>query len=345
MKASPMTVLIYGNGASLTGAPRSLLTLLEHKPAEIDAMVVLAGGGELLSRYEAVTPVQVVPVPSARMLSATRVGQELRLAARLTKLGRYDRVVVNTIDYELPLVRAAMARRQARVIIREQPFYLDGRRGGLRSKLLRSLPADSLMCLTDSHAEAFSERLDRRLGFINNVVIRSRPVGARPDRPFTFLAVGSGAHKGIPRALEAFDRMALRHQARLIVLSKSEVTGLPPGATWSPAVEDLGECIEDHADAVLGVADGEPFGRLPVEGALAGLPTIAWDVPGYSDVLMTVGGVRVTPFAIDEFAQAMDRLVARRSTPGEAAERRHAALRAFGAGAAQQWWEWIVDGR
>lgn len=342
-----MELLVFGNGASRTGAPRSLLTLLQQRPPGLKVRLALIGSGPLLPEYHrSVDDVAVVAAPRSFGPTGYRLLEEAWIARSVMAIAgkwgtRAARIIVNTIDYEMPLACAALGRATARVIIREQGSYLDGSRGWARRRLLRLVPPDGIRCVSSSHAETISFRLGYRVEHLPNVVVRSRPRCPWAPRPTTFLAVGAGRQKGLEFALEAFQQMTQREHAQLIVVAPQRPAATE-GVLWFQEIEDLGDRIEEYADVVLGVSSGEPFGRVPVEAALAGVPTLAWDVPGYRETVPILGGSLIAPFDVTALAKEMDERVTRTEPQEMPTLRAKTASEMYGQDAISKWWEWLV---
>ena len=348
-----MNVTVVGNGAHATGAPTSLLSILERRPPGVSLRMVLVGGGPLLSRYETVADeLQVLDAPDVRGLRARRLVQELRLARQLfrsTQPRSADEVlVVNTVEFEAALLRARMWPHRARVMIRENMDSCTGLRGRLRVSVLRSAPSVAMVAVGERQAAEWRTRLGRDVARRVNVY---EPGPASPDAsptgPIRFLVVGGRTPtKGVDLAVAAYGMMQRRDDARLVIASGDFEPHVDGGVVWLGYVPDLGREMGHHGDALIGASRQEAFARAVVEAAMAGMPTVAWDTGGYSEQVPALGGRLVRPFEPAAMAAAMDELVSqgRAGLRTMAPEIRRKALSQFDPErAAAAWWAWILS--
>lgn len=347
-----MNVTVIGNGAHATGAPISLLSILERRPPEVSLRTVLLGGGPLTGRYEAVSDqLHVLEIPTVRGLRTRRVVEEVRLARQLYAATRprspNEVLVVNTIEYEAALFRAKTWPHQAKVMIRESKARGTGFRGRARVALLRSAPSVSMAAVGELQAREWRDVLGRDVERRVNVYEAGEASDDTPGTgPIRFLVVGGASQiKGVDLAVEAFEAMACKDGARLVVASGDFDPRDEDGVLWTGYVPDLGRHMARHGDVLLGASRHEAFARAVVEAGLAGLPTLAWDVEGYSEQIRVLGGRVVAPYDTRALAEAMDEIVGqgRTALAARGVDVRRRARQEFDAEtAAAAWWEWIL---
>ncbi len=350
-KRSPHIIAV-GNGAHATGAPRSLLALLEHRPTSVRADVLLIGGGPLVDAYrEASDCLRVIPGPSTRGLNMRRLTEELRLAVNTwgaTAGEATSILLVNSSEHEAGLGRAAVWPGPVRVIIREPFSWLSGFRGMVRRLLLLAIVkrGGRLACVGTQQAGQWSSALRCQVDRFDNIVARAIPsvVPATGDE-IRFLVAGGGLVKGEDLAEEAFQRMRQRDLARLVILGARIGRREDAKILRLGRVEDLPSKLERYGDVLLGLSRSEPFGRTVVEAALAGMGTIAWDHDGYRDTVLRLSGVMVRPFDTVALAREMDRVVSdiRHPFRTDQTRIRRLALENFDPErAARRWWNWVL---
>jgi phosphatidylinositol alpha-mannosyltransferase len=171
---------------------------------------------------------------------------------------------------------------------------------------------DALLAVSPPAAEYARRGTGQEVEVVPNGIDHAA-LAALPDerRGGRILFVGRDEpRKGLPVLLEAFRRVAVDAELRLVGPSNTVLLG--------ERVEALGrvgdgELREELARADVLVAPslgGESFGIVLVEGMAAGLPVVASDIPGYRDVLPPEAGRLVPPGDPAALALALEALLA-----------------------------------
>jgi phosphatidylinositol alpha-mannosyltransferase len=156
------------------------------------------------------------------------------------------------------------------------------------------------IAVSEAAARFAARRIGGRFEIVPNGVDLDRFARAAPaslgEGPKLLFVGRLDRRKGFPVAVEAFGRLAAdRPDVRLVVAGdgpdREAIAGLPPGVrdrvTMLGTVrnEDLPP-VHAACDVYLGCAvGGESFGIVLVEALAAGVPVVASDIAGYSEVI------------------------------------------------------------
>ncbi len=343
---TPIRVLYVDHCARWSGAEIALARLVPSLPdAEVE--VVLAEHGPLEARLRAGgAEVGVLPMASAaRDLRRSSVAPGLGLARALRETIRYvvrltremrrhrpDVVVTNSLKSSLyGGVAATLARVPVIWHVRDhvERSSLPAAAVALVRLAARTLPvgiiANSTSTLASLHIDRGPRRA-RRVEVIGDPYLATPAAGARRDSPIVIAMVGRLAPwKGQHLFLEAFARAVPDGDARAVVVGGALFGEDVYEASLQAQVAqlDLVDRVEmtghvDDVDSYYRRADilvhasttPEPFGQVLVEGMGAGLPVVAADAGGPTEIVThEVDGLLYAPGDVDALAAAIRRLV------------------------------------
>lgn len=336
-----MRICFVSHSAGTGGAERALLeAVLGLRDRGFEAYVLLPAEGPLARALDdAAVPYDTLPLktwwaveggPAWRRIARPAWNAALAVPAALRIVRRgCDVVYSNTIASPLGAFAAKLARRPHVWHLHElgyehnrQAFDL----GLARSMAIVDRTTD--LCLANSHAVAekfgASLRRVRPVTVYQSVVVHpgDPPDGLPPRRGFRCAIVGAlGEGKRQIEAVEAIAELRRRGvDADLVVVGEgdSEYT-----ARLRRRVDDLGLDdavamlgyvanpfpVLESADAVLVCALHEGFGRVTVEGMLAGRPVVGARSGGTAELIEDgVNGALYAPGDLAELASVVERL-------------------------------------
>lgn len=311
--ASSASVTFVGHDASLTGAPRVLLSLLEWLPPELrgGTDLVLVRGGPLVVEYGAVVPTRVLGVFGRTSASARHVVPNRSVSRR----GTGSIIVASTLA-ALPVASCLARRGQLVCHVHE----LDGvaarvlPAGTRRDRAVGAV--DRFVAAGDAVGAMLIDRwrIDRRrVDIVDEFVaprvtdrlagerLRSK-LGVEAGRPIV-LAVGAvGARKGADHFVELMG--ALRtHPSNPVGVWLGGEPGSPAHVQFGLDVGAAG--LADHVRFVADVSDSGPFYDLAtivvstaredpfplnvLEAGRDGVPVVAFAAGGAADALASAG--------------------------------------------------------
>ena len=218
--------------------------------------------------------------------------------SRYLKRSRYvlgmhlaDEIVAVTAAIARPLLADGVAPERISVVHNgfDEAKLLEGQAGGLRAEL--GIPPDRVTC-------AIAGSLLRLKG--HDILFAAMRLMAEPPE---ILVIGDGPERQTLEALAA---------------------GLPVHFLGHRA--NLGAILRDAADFLVAPSRQEAFGRVIIEAAFAGIPSIGANIEGIPEAILDgVTGLLVPPESPAALAEAMSRLIADkdlRQRLGEAARQR-----------------------
>ena len=331
-----MRVLLCSHSSALAGAERSLLAMAELLRSQGHTVAaVLPRHGPLRRKLEAVgVPVSIMPSPwwsgsrSGFFVSVVRLTYvALVIPLWVVALARSRADVVVSNSSVVPSGACAA------YIVRKRHFWIVRETLGVNPTITGALPIKLQLRLMD----ALSERVFAVSEYVQALIAPPLPpdkvkvfypplpepslvqrIGLTPDGSLILLYAGTfSADKGLHDAMRAV-ASAIRggRSVRLIVAgsgSADEVTSARKLASslhltveWCGWVEDV-RALFPRVDALLMTSRHEAFGRVTAEALLAGLPILAYDAGGTSEILRAGGGLLVAP-SVEALASAIGQL-------------------------------------
>lgn len=318
-------VVFLGHAADRTGPPMYLLSLLRHLDlSDLDVVVVLLRGGELLDDLRSLVEVRVVGEPVDLVVaSPSRAAEEpARVAARraqLADLHDLDLVVVNTAWSIHALAWLPPGAHRLLSIVHELAAGVDDLLGPAELSRLRA--SDRFVVGCRAAADLLAEGHGVERGSITlipyGVEVGGAPGPTPPDR--SALDAGSSAFLVVAAAVP--DR---RKGPDLFVHLAATARRRRPDIAWAfrwigaaedqPVLADArldrsllgaGDLVgflpptprlRDHlavADAFVLTSREDAFPLAAAEAALAGLPLLCFATGGITDLIGTDGGAAV----------------------------------------------------
>lgn len=338
-----LRVAYLGHSAALSGAELGLVELIRAL-TDVEAHVLLAEDGPLVDRLRASgAAVELVPLgdrPRRLRRAAVRpglalapaavasAGYSVRLAQRLRAL-HPDLVHANTLKallYGGPAARLAGTPLVWHVHDRVADDYLPP----LAARLVRAVaPHVARGVIANSETTLAALGLPQlRAAVVHEPV--EQPAPDRPAAPreaFTVTMVGRLAPwKGQDVFLRAFARAFPAGPERAVIVGSALFGEHAYASSLERLIGQLGLAgrvelrgFRDDVAAELAQTDAlvhasviaEPFGRVVVEGMAAGLPVVAANAGGPTEIVTDgADGLLVQPGDVDELAAALARLAA-----------------------------------
>lgn len=151
----------------------------------------------------------------------------------------------------------------------------------------------------------------RGSGFIapNGVdLFQTPPIAKDPDPALVFLARWGAKAKRLPHALEAFGRIRVEvPRARLHVIGRGSAPlgKPPPGVVYYTGVTDAErDVLLARAWLLIATSVREGFGRMVLEAAVQGTPSVVYRTPGLAEAGAVLNGA-ITPANPAALAQAV----------------------------------------
>ena len=327
--ATQSSVLLVGHAAGvyLWGSERSLLDVLDGLVAlPMNVAVVMPPGVTQSPAYLAalcerafVVRVEDIPLRS--------VGQppEEAAVARFCEIIRWDRidaVHVNTTSIRTPLLAARRCHIPAVLHAREIPQddpALCAWLGGDAEAVVKEILSDADFVIANSRATANALPLSGRTFVVPNIIDTERfPVRSElPAGPVrVVLAASLTERKGIEDFLRMAERLQGVTNARFFVVgaptplsARLQHEGVPANFEFTGYLATPEE-IMARADVVVNMSRfSESFGRTLLEAMAAGLPVVAFDHGGPSEIVVhDRTGFLIRPGDQNAFAEAVVRL-------------------------------------
>lgn len=316
--------------ATLYGATRSLLLLLQALPDPSAARLVVPWDGPLVERARGLGIESEIAHRDAgnRLSPMQRLGH-LRRIRSLLRAWKPEALVVNTIAHAAPIMAGRAAGIPSLLHVREHPGYFEPRHALGRARLRGMMTTpERIVSVSEATrrlvvaAGAPEERVDVVYngvdldGFTPDAERRAAWRTARgfTDEQVVFGFIGQLIErKGWDLFVEAARAIAEDHpQARFAIV------GADPEAADYPAliraveghdfhIEGFAEDIAaafDGIDLFVNASRGEPFARVNLEAMALECPVIATDVGGNAEAVDASCGL-IVPVLAEAIAEAM----------------------------------------
>jgi glycosyltransferase involved in cell wall biosynthesis len=292
-----MKILYFNATSEIGGADRSLLVLLRHLPDSFDKVVVLPAPGPWSEEFSA--KARIVYIPAAALKSFFQWCLQAPLTAWryavLMHREHPDVVHLNSSVLVLPGLVAHLFGKRIVWHVREMAL-----RPRLAAWLLRwtiQLLADDIVCISQAVASEFPRR--KKLHIIYNGV--ELPAAFPPREPAQVLGVVARfvPFKGIENVVrvaaplkKVIPGLKLRvaggavrgREAYADALRKRSLEAFPE-IEWSGWVPSIAEWLSDVDLLVHLPRDPEPLGRVVLEAAAAGIPSVVYGLGGIKEVV------------------------------------------------------------